>query len=58
MTRPSYQVTELLGDGIAAELSGAIHRLALVLPVTLEFRPVDFRLETERLISRRMGTHR
>ena len=28
MTRPTYQVTELLGDGICAELSRAIHRLA------------------------------
>lgn len=48
MTRPTYQVTELLGDGIGGELSRAIHRLAAALPVRLEFRPVDLRLENRR----------
>jgi len=48
MTRPTYQVTELLGDGIGEELSRAIHRLAEALPVTLEFHPVDLRLESRR----------
>ena len=48
MTRPAYLVTELLGDGIGAELSRAIHRLAEALPVTLEFQPVDLRLESRR----------
>ena len=28
MIRPTYQVTELLGDGIGAELSRAVHALA------------------------------
>ena len=48
MTRPTYQVTELLGDGIGAELSRAIHRLAEALPIALEFRAVDLRLENRR----------
>ncbi len=48
MKRPTYQVTELLGDGIGEELSRAIHRLAEALPVTLEFHPVDLRLESRR----------
>jgi isocitrate dehydrogenase (NAD+) len=42
-------VTELLGDGIGAELSRAIHRLADALPIKLEFREVDFRLENRRV---------
>ena len=46
--RPTYSVTELLGDGIAAELSRAIHRLAEALPIQLDFVPVDFRLENRR----------
>jgi isocitrate dehydrogenase (NAD+) len=46
--RPSYQVTELLGDGIGPELSRAIHRLALALPIDLDFIPVDFSLENRR----------
>ena len=47
-TRPTYQVTELLGDGIGPELSRAIHRLAEALPIHLEFLPVDFSLENRR----------
>jgi isocitrate dehydrogenase (NAD+) len=43
--RPTYPVTELLGDGIGPELSRAIHTLAEALPVRLEFRAVDFSLE-------------
>src|SRR4051794_7522286 len=31
--RPTYQVTELLGDGIGPELSRAIHTLAEALPI-------------------------
>jgi isocitrate dehydrogenase (NAD+) len=46
--RPTYQVTELLGDGIGSELSVAIHRLADALPIRLEFVAVDFRLENRR----------
>ncbi len=48
MNRPSYRVTELLGDGIGAELSEAIHRLADRLPVRMEFLPVDLRVESRR----------
>jgi isocitrate dehydrogenase (NAD+) len=46
--RPTYPVTELLGDGIGGELSRAIHRLAEALPIALEFRTVDFSLESRR----------
>jgi isocitrate dehydrogenase (NAD+) len=46
--RPSYEVTELLGDGIGQELSEAVHRLAEALPLSLEFRAVDLRLENRR----------
>jgi isocitrate dehydrogenase (NAD+) len=46
--QPTYQVTELLGDGIGDELSRAVHRLAEALPITLEFRAVDLRLANRR----------
>src|SRR5271156_5797604 len=46
--RPTYRVTELLGDGIGAELSQAVHRLADALPVHLEFIQIDFGLESRR----------
>jgi isocitrate dehydrogenase (NAD+) len=46
--RPTYQVTELLGDGIGLELSRAIHQLAESLPICLDFHEVDFRLENRR----------
>jgi isocitrate dehydrogenase (NAD+) len=46
--RPTYQVTELLGDGIGPELSRAVHRLAESLPIHLDFHEVDFRLENRR----------
>ncbi len=46
--RPTYPVTELLGDGIGAELSSAIHTLADALPVKLDFRPVDLTLANRR----------
>ena len=48
MTRPSYPVTELLGDGIGAELSTAVHRLSERLPIHLDFRPIDLTLENRR----------
>jgi len=47
-TRPTYRVTELLGDGIGPELSRAIHRLAEALPVRLDFVEVDLTLENRR----------
>src|SRR5262249_6135482 len=50
--RPTYQVTELLGDGIGLELSRAGHRLAEALPMHLECLPVDFRLENRRARSK------
>jgi isocitrate dehydrogenase (NAD+) len=46
--RPTYQVTELLGDGIGSELSRAIHAVADSLPIRLEFIPVDLTLENRR----------
>jgi isocitrate dehydrogenase (NAD+) len=46
--QPTYRVTELLGDGIGAELAMAVHRLAEALPIRLEFEPVDFTLESRR----------
>lgn len=48
MPRPTYAVTELLGDGIGPELSQAVHRLSESLPVALDFIPVDFSLENRR----------
>jgi isocitrate dehydrogenase (NAD+) len=46
--RPTYQVTELLGDGIGAELSRAIHSLAAALPIQMDFVAVDLSLENRR----------
>lgn len=46
--RPTYQVVELLGDGIGSELSQAVHTLAEALPIRLEFLPVDLTLENRR----------
>ena len=46
--RPTYKVTELLGDGIGAELSRAVHALADALPIRLDFEPVDLSLESRR----------
>jgi len=48
MQKPSYKVTELLGDGIGAELSRAVHTLADALPIRLDFEPVDLSLESRR----------
>jgi isocitrate dehydrogenase (NAD+) len=46
--RPTYKVTELLGDGIGAELVEAVHTLAASLPVELVFEPIDLTLENRR----------
>ena len=46
--RPTYAVTELMGDGIGAELSRAVHTLAEALPVHLDFSAVDLSLENRR----------
>ena len=37
----SYKIVELLGDGISAELSLAVHRIAKSLPFELDFIPFD-----------------
>jgi len=37
----TYQVVELLGDGISPELSHSVHTLAAALPCRLEFTQVD-----------------
>lgn len=42
----TYTIVELLGDGISAELSRSVHRIAEVLPFRLEFVPVDLGLES------------
>ena len=41
-------VTELWGDGIGPELREAVHAIAALLPVDLDFRPVDLSLERRR----------
>ena len=46
--RPTYPVTELLGDGIGAELSRSIHTLADALPIHLDFQAVDLTLANRR----------
>src|SRR3954467_13698141 len=46
--RPTYQVTELLGDGIGSELSRAVHTLAESLPIHLEFIEIDLTLANRR----------
>ena len=47
--RPEYKVTELLGDGIGAELSRAVHALADALPIRLIFEPIDLSLANRRV---------
>jgi isocitrate dehydrogenase (NAD+) len=37
----TYTIVELLGDGIAAELSASVRSVAEALPFDLEFQPVD-----------------
>jgi isocitrate dehydrogenase (NAD+) len=41
----THSIVELLGDGISAELSDSVHRIARALPVELDFVPVDLSLE-------------
>ncbi len=41
----TYPVVELLGDGIGAELSAAIHKLGERLPFKIEWRPYDLSVE-------------
>ncbi len=44
----TYEITELLGDGISAELSQSVHAVAEALPVKLDFHQVDLSLERRR----------
>ncbi|HEU5117536.1 MAG TPA: isocitrate dehydrogenase, partial [Isosphaeraceae bacterium] len=46
--RPTYKVTELLGDGIGAELAEAVRTLADSFPIRLDFEPIDLSLENRR----------
>ena len=48
----TYRITELLGDGIGAELSDALHTLAGALPQRIDFVPVDLSLEGRRAAGR------
>jgi len=41
-----YPVVELLGDGIGAELSTAVHRLAEKLPFVIDWIPIDISVES------------
>ncbi len=38
---PSYEIVELLGDGISSELSASVHSVAEALPFDLRFVPMD-----------------
>src|SRR4051812_34377978 len=40
-----YKITELMGDGISAELSSSVHTVIGALPVKLEIEQVDLSLE-------------
>jgi isocitrate/isopropylmalate dehydrogenase len=48
MSFPILTVAEFHGDGISAELSSAVHRVAAALPVQVEFEPVDLSLASRR----------
>jgi isocitrate/isopropylmalate dehydrogenase len=41
----TYQVIELLGDGISNELSESVHAVAKILPFSIEFLPLDLSKE-------------
>lgn len=42
--KPDLVIAEFLGDGISAELSAAVHRVAGALPIAVAFEPVDLSL--------------
>jgi isocitrate dehydrogenase (NAD+) len=44
----AHPIVELLGDGIAAELTASVHTVAAALPFELEFIPVDLSDENRR----------
>ena len=41
----TLRITELTGDGIGAELRDATHTVAAVLPLDIEFLPIDLSLD-------------
>ena len=43
-----YRITELLGDGISAELSASVHAALEALPIDVQIEPVDLSLEARR----------
>ena len=43
-----YKITELLGDGISAELSRCVHAVIEALPVKFDIEPVDLSLDNRR----------
>ena len=45
----ALQITELWGDGIGPELRESVQEVASVLPIALEFVPVDLSLESRRM---------
>ena len=47
-SRPTLPLAEFLGDGIAPELSDAVHALAEALPLDVRFTPVDLSLAARR----------
>jgi isocitrate dehydrogenase (NAD+) len=44
----TYKITELLGDGISAELSKSVHTVVAALPVKLSIEQIDLSLERRR----------
>jgi isocitrate dehydrogenase (NAD+) len=46
--RESLHVAEYHGDGISAELSASVHKVAAALPLAVHFHPVDLTLESRR----------
>jgi isocitrate dehydrogenase (NAD+) len=45
---PSYRITELMGDGIARELSTSLRTIIAALPVQLEIEQIDLTIESRR----------
>lgn len=52
--KDKIKVTELLGDGIGAELMESVHTVAAALPLDFEFIPVDMSLEAREAGDRSM----
>ncbi len=46
--RATLHVAELHGDGISPELSTSVHQVALILPLLVQFHPVDLTVESRR----------